>query len=81
MDKGARVVLKGVTLKEAFAHALELAQTEGYVLVHPFDDDLIIAGQGTIALEMLEDFPQIDTLIVPIGGAGSSRAAPSRRKA
>ncbi len=70
MDKGARVVLKGVTLKEAFAHALALAQSEGYVLVHPFDDDLIIAGQGTIALEMLEDFPQIDTLIVPIGGGG-----------
>lgn len=67
---GARVVLHGNTLAEASAHAKALAQAEGYVFVHPFDDPYIIAGQGTLALEMLEGAPDLDTLIVPVGGGG-----------
>jgi len=67
---GANVVLHGDKLEEAAAHAQELAAKRGLTFVHPYDDQLVIAGQGTIALEMLEDVPGIDTLIVPIGGGG-----------
>jgi threonine dehydratase len=67
---GARVVLHGETLAEAAAHAHDLALREGLVFVHPYDDAGVIAGQGTMALEMLEDAPQIDTLVVPVGGGG-----------
>ncbi|HVJ54799.1 MAG TPA: threonine ammonia-lyase [Aliidongia sp.] len=67
---GARVVLKGAGLSEARQAAFALAETESLVFVHPYDDPLVIAGQGTLALELLEDFPDLDTLIVPIGGGG-----------
>lgn len=67
---GARVVLHGATLAEAAAHAQHLCETEGRVFVHPFDDEAVMAGQGTMALEMLTDAPEIDTLVVPIGGGG-----------
>ncbi|WP_245185374.1 threonine ammonia-lyase [Falsiroseomonas frigidaquae] len=67
---GARVVLHGETLAEAAAHAHELALRHGLTFVHPYDDVAVIAGQGTAALEMLEDFPELDTLIVPVGGGG-----------
>jgi threonine dehydratase len=67
---GANVVLHGDTLAEAAAHAHELALREGYVFLHPYDDVGVIAGQGTLALELLEDVPQIDTLILPVGGGG-----------
>lgn len=67
---GANVVLFGEKLEEATAHALELADKRGLVFVHPFNDPLVMAGQGTVALEMLEDAPEIDTLVVPIGGGG-----------
>lgn len=67
---GAQVVLEGETLVQAQEKAEQLAEEHGYVFVHPYDDDLVIAGQGTIALEMLEDFPELDTLIVPVGGGG-----------
>src|SRR5947209_7948187 len=67
---GARVVLHGAMFDDAYARALELAAEEGYVFVHPFDDAQIIAGAGTLALEMLEDAPQLDTIVVPIGGGG-----------
>lgn len=67
---GAEVVLDGKTLVEAQARAERLAEEKGYVFVHPFNDEEIIAGQGTIALEMLEDFPDLETLVVPIGGGG-----------
>ena len=66
----ANVVLFGEKFEEATAHALELAEKRGFVFVHPFDDPLVMAGQGTVALEMLEDAPEIDTLLVPIGGGG-----------
>lgn len=67
---GAQVVLHGDTLEESRAHALELAQQEQLTFVHPYDDEAIIAGQGTVALEMLEAVPELDTLVVAIGGGG-----------
>jgi threonine dehydratase len=67
---GARVVLLGNTLAEAATEARRLAEAEKLVFVHPYDDPRIIAGQGTIALEMLQDAPEIDTIVVPVGGGG-----------
>ncbi len=67
---GARVVLRGAGLTEARASAYETAAAEGLVFVHPYDDPWIIAGQGTLVLELLEDFPDLDTLVVPVGGGG-----------
>ena len=67
---GATIVLHGELFDEAYAHALKLAEERGLTFVHPFDDPEIIAGQGTVALEMIEDAPEIDTLVVPIGGGG-----------
>jgi hypothetical protein len=67
---GARVVLHGDTLAEAHAHSLALAQSEGLVFVHPYDDPGVMAGQGTMALEMLEDRPELDALVIPVGGGG-----------
>lgn len=66
----ADVVLHGETLEEATAHAMALAERRKLVFVHPFDDPKVMAGQGTVALEMFEDVPQLDTLLVPIGGGG-----------
>jgi threonine dehydratase len=67
---GAKVVLKGQSLTDARRAADALARDRGFVLVHPYDDPAVIAGQGTIALEMLGDCPDLDTLVVPIGGGG-----------
>jgi len=67
---GANVVLEGDTFDDARAHGLQLARERGLTLVHPFDDLAVMAGQGTIALEMLAQQPQIDTLLVAIGGGG-----------
>jgi len=67
---GAQVVLYGKIVDDAFARARELALENGYVFVHAFDDPQIIAGAGTVGLEMLEDAPDLDTIIVPIGGGG-----------
>ncbi|MCR9248659.1 MAG: threonine ammonia-lyase [bacterium] len=67
---GAEVVLEGESLSECSAVALRLAKERNLEFVHPYDDPDIIAGQGTVAMEMLEDEPAIDTLIVPIGGGG-----------
>jgi threonine dehydratase len=67
---GARVVLDGETVAEAQARAEAEAREHGLVFVHPYDDPKIIAGQGTIALEMLEDVPDLDAMIIPIGGGG-----------
>jgi len=66
----ATVVLHGETFDAAYAHARELERERGYTFVHPFDDPRVIAGQGTVAIEMLEDVPGLDMLIVPIGGGG-----------
>jgi threonine dehydratase len=67
---GAKVVLKGDSLSAAREAADALARGEGLVFVHPYDDPAIIAGQGTIALEFLDNRPDLDTLVVPIGGGG-----------
>ena len=67
---GARVVLHGESLAESAAHAHALAQRDGLTFIHPYDDPGVIAGQGTMALEMLEDVPAIDTLVFPVGGGG-----------
>ncbi|MGD9614705.1 MAG: threonine ammonia-lyase [Alphaproteobacteria bacterium] len=67
---GARVVLRGDSLVDARRAAESLAAERGLVPVHPYDDPAVIAGQGTIALEMLADAPDLDTLVVPIGGGG-----------
>ena len=67
---GATVVLYGRFVDDAFAKARELALEKGYVFVHAFDDPQIIAGAGTLGLEMLEDAPDLDTIVVPIGGGG-----------
>ena len=67
---GAEVVLAGELFDEARAHASELAVSRGMTMVHPYDDEHVIAGQGTIALEMLGTCPDLDMLLVPIGGGG-----------
>ena len=67
---GASVVLHGESFEAAAQHALDLSTLHGLALIHPFADPMVIAGQGTVALEMLEDDPTLDTLVVPIGGGG-----------
>jgi threonine dehydratase len=67
---GARVILHGEVFDEAHAEALRIAALEGLTYVHPFDDLAVMAGQGTVALEVLGATPEVDTLVVPIGGGG-----------
>lgn len=67
---GARVVLHGDTLAEAAAHAQDLSDQQGLVFIHPYDDPAVMAGQGTLALELLEDAPDLDVLLIPTGGGG-----------
>jgi threonine dehydratase len=67
---GAEVVLHGDTLEEARAHARTLAAEQGLTFVHPYDDDAIIAGQGTVGLEMLRAQPELDVLAIAVGGGG-----------
>jgi threonine dehydratase len=67
---GAEVIVTGTTLEESHAAAMQRGGDEGLTFIHPYDDPLVIAGQGTIAKEMLEAAPAIDTLVVPIGGGG-----------
>jgi threonine dehydratase len=80
---GAAVDLEAAGPAPAFARLEELIAESGRTLVHPFDDPLVIAGQGTLALELLEDAPQVETIVVPVGGgglvAGIAAAAPERR--
>ena len=63
-------MLHGETLAEAAEHAHALARASGLVLVHPYDDPAVMAGQGTLALEMLADAPDLDVLVIPVGGGG-----------
>jgi threonine dehydratase len=67
---GAKVVLEGDSLADAAKHAHALAARDGLVFVHPYEDELVVAGQGTVGLEMLEAVPQLDVLAVPVGGGG-----------
>jgi len=70
MGHGAKVIQKGATLAESDVVAHEIADRDGLVFVHPYNDDRIIAGAGTVALEMLEDHPQLDAIVIPVGGGG-----------
>jgi threonine dehydratase len=84
---GARVILEGTTTAERMAKAVEICEREGATLVPPFDDPTIIAGQGTIGLEIAEDMPDVELVLVPVGGGGLSagvaaavkRVAPAAR--
>ena len=67
---GARVILFGETFDDAYGHARDVERAEGLTFVHPFDDLRVVAGQGTTAIEMLEDAPDIDMFVTPIGGGG-----------
>ena len=67
---GAEVVLYGNVYDEACAHALELAKEHGYTFIHPFDDEEVATGQGTIAMEIFKELPTVDIILVPIGGGG-----------
>ncbi len=67
---GARVVLHGANFDEAYAEARRLEQAEGLTFIHPFDDPAIIAGQGTVGLELVDQVPDLDAVLVPVGGGG-----------
>jgi threonine dehydratase len=67
---GAEVVLHGANYDEACREAMQLCAAEGMTFIHPFDDPVVMAGQGTIALELLEQVPQLEAVVVPIGGGG-----------
>lgn len=67
---GAKVILHGDVYDEAYRHAMELSEREGYTFIHPFDDYDVICGQGTIGLEIMKELPDIDEILVPIGGGG-----------
>lgn len=67
---GAEVILKGNVYDEACAYAKELAEKEGYTFIHPFDDLAVATGQGTIAMEIVQELPLVDYILVPIGGGG-----------
>ena len=67
---GANVILAGLGYDDAFRRAQEIQQENGAVFVHAFDDPLVIAGQGTIGLEILEDLPDVEAVVVPVGGGG-----------
>lgn len=67
---GAKVILEGASFEDASAFAMTYGAAHGLTFIHPFDDPVVIAGQGTVAVEMLEAVPSLDTIIVPIGGGG-----------
>ncbi|WAH38917.1 threonine ammonia-lyase [Alicyclobacillus dauci] len=67
---GAKVVLSGNSYDDAYGHARELSQEHGYTYVHAFDDPAIISGQGTIGLEILDQLPQVNAIVIPMGGGG-----------
>jgi threonine dehydratase len=77
---GARVVLAGTTTADRLARAEELVRDEGLTLVPPYDDQRIIAGQGTVGLEIAADLPVVDTVLVPVGGGGFSAGVASAIK-
>ncbi len=67
---GGKVMLEGETFDDAYAYARSMEKQLGLTFIHPFDDPLVAAGQGTVALEMLEDMPDLDVLVIPVGGGG-----------
>ena len=78
---GGDGVLHGETFDDAYAYARQLERERGLTFIHPFDDPLVAAGQGTVALEMLEDVPDLDCLVTPIGGGGLSSGMATAAKA
>jgi threonine dehydratase len=68
--QGAEVILHGASFDEAVAYSRELEKEHGFTYVHAFDDELVIAGQGTIGMEIIDDLPSVNTVVVPIGGGG-----------
>ena len=69
-ELGAKVVLHGTVYDDAYAQAVNLQEQTGATFIHPFDDPMVIAGQGTIGLEIMDDLPDVNTIVVPIGGGG-----------
>src|SRR5437868_1477666 len=69
-DFGARVIVDGASLSDCYVRALQLAAEQNLALIHPYDDPLVIAGQGTVATEFLAQAPELESLVVPIGGGG-----------
>lgn len=69
-DYGAEVILHGNVYDDACAHALELAEENGYTFIHPFDDEVVATGQGSIAMEIIKELPTVDMILAPIGGGG-----------
>jgi threonine dehydratase len=67
---GAEVVLHGDVYDDAYAHAMELAEENGYTFIHPFDDEVVATGQGSIAMEIIKELPTVDMILAPIGGGG-----------
>jgi len=67
---GAEVILRGDNYDEAYAYALTYAKEQGLIFIHPFEDDKVIAGQGTVALEMIDEINDLDIIVIPIGGGG-----------
>ena len=67
---GAQVVLCGNVYDEACAHALKLAEENGYTFIHPFDDETVATGQGSIAMEIIKELPTVDIILAPVGGGG-----------
>ena len=77
---GARIVLAGTTTQDRAEKALEICDAEGLTLVHPHDDPMIIAGQGTVGLEIAEDLPDVEMVLVPVGGGGLSAGVATAMK-
>jgi threonine dehydratase len=78
---GARVIIEGETLADADAHSREIEKREKLTYVHPFDDEKVIAGQGTIGLEIMEDLADFDAVVIPVGGGGLSSGVATAVKA
>jgi threonine dehydratase len=77
---GARIVLAGTTTQDRAEKAKEICEAEGMTLVHPYDDPMIIAGQGTVGLEIAEDLPDVEMVVVPVGGGGLSAGVATAMK-
>ena len=77
---GAEVVLHGNVYDDACSHALKLAEEQGYTFVHPFDDEVVATGQGSIAMEIFKELPTVDIILVPVGGGGLACGVSTRAK-
>ena len=77
---GDRIVLAGTTTHERAEKAREICEAEGLTMVHPYDDPMIIAGQGTVGLEIAEDLPEVEMVLVPVGGGGLSAGVATAMK-